>query len=289
MLPNSSTNQEEQVIESPKNQSSRPTSPQYEPTDTESDDEDNDNDLTPLQNSTFIQAPRRGSMMNLHKAIHEMMQIMPEEDQRTVGMDVDKEITTTSHAQRVLRQRRSSLVKYAPDSLEAFQRTGDVEMYTKEAIEERTSLRNHPRVLEKYSLWWSTVLELYDHNKDNALDFDEYMEFYGILHAVMLKGTAGNDEQDDEWRKGAKDDWESDGHGENGMNEEKFQDSLHELVDLWTVSTSLDEYVEFLDYTFTRMIELSPQTKFSFWNRAIHRLKLPTYLFRKSSVKRIFY
>ena len=79
MLPNSFTNQEEQVIESPNSQSSRPTSPQYEPTDTESD-EDNGNDLTPLQNSSFIQAPRRGSMMNLHKAIHEMMQIMPEED-----------------------------------------------------------------------------------------------------------------------------------------------------------------------------------------------------------------
>ena len=62
------------------------------------------------------------------------------------------------------------------------------------------------------------------------------------------------------------------------MDQDHFIRSLHELVDLWTVTTNAEEYLDFIDYTLTRVCEISPQTKFSFWTRAVQRLQLPRFL-----------
>ena len=106
----------------------------------------------------------------------------------------------------------------------------------------------------------------------------------------MLLGDGEEEDDPDNWRKSAEEDWNRDirdthnadgsspNQGEASMDQDHFIRSLHELVDLWTVTTNAEEYLDFIDYTLTRVCEISPQTKFSFWTRAVQRLQLPRFL-----------
>lgn len=165
----------------------------------------------------------------------------------------------------------------------------DAQFYTAEALGKRASLRDLPAIRGKYLLWWNTVLELFDDNHDGSLQKDEYLAFYGALHSVLL-GDGEEEDDPDNWRKSAEEDWNRDirdthnadgsspNQGEASMDQDHFIRSLHELVDLWTVTTNAEEYLDFIDYTLTRVCEISPQTKFSFWTRAVQRLQLPRFL-----------
>lgn len=295
--------------------------PIYSDTESDEDPEHNNEDTEGIQPisprqikiyKSYNPGGRRSSMANLSNAIKELMkrEIEPSfipNQQNTKPDNPDNPDTPDTpdkpdksdkpgspqnidHAKFLINQRRGSMLKYDPNSLEAFQRTGNAAMYTQEAIDERSSMQHHPLIEEKYVLWWRTVLELYDHDNDEMLNFEEYLPFYGHLHAVMLKGTAGLDEQDEQWKVNAKEDWDRDvatpdptQPAKRGMNFKHFKNSIHELVDLWTVSVAVEEYIEFLDYTLTRLVEIAPQTKANFWTRAVQRLKLPAFLLKSAN------
>ena len=234
--------------------------------------------------SVFPDIRRRASMQNLHIAIKEMLALSKSQIESDKGSN-DNEGEDVVEAKARLEKRRGSLIQHPLGSVERFIREGDSKFYTKENLERRKSLQNHPKIRGKYVLWWRTVLELFDDNNDGYLQKEEYMNFYGALHKVLLGDDSIGDES---WKENAEEDWkrdimskEEDEDRGGCMDQEHFIKGLHELVDLWTVTTNVDEYLDFIDYTLTRVCEISPQTEFSFWTRTLQRLRLPTFLQQK--------
>ena len=107
---------------------------------------------------------------------------------------------------------------------------GDAALYTKENLQKRYKLRNHPDVVEILQSWWSTAqrnMQMYGDRSAALLERENYVQVSMLLYKAMME------EYDEaEARASAEDDWEHDSKGEERMGRERFMDSIFELADM---------------------------------------------------------
>eukprot|EP00736_Rhodelphis_marinus_P010365 Rmarinus@m.285 len=119
---------------------------------------------------------------------------------------------------------------------------GDKSMYTKENLARRRALKSHPAVAEAIQRF----ANLYHFDQRGGKSFikrDEYLRVHMLVAKALIPKLSSK-----EALKVALEDWENDAKGEKTiLPYDEFHDSIFELVDLWTTSTDIDEYISFLD------------------------------------------
>ena len=130
---------------------------------------------------------------------------------------------------------------------------GDAELHSEEAWRQRLQLRKDPAVLERLNSWWEVVRrtciprdELAQRKGEVQIDRlrrRDYVDTLLKMYKALIK-DAPFDEQDA--RRCAEEAWEHDCAGsQKGMERSAFMDGLFEMIDLWTLGVTRDEYTSF--------------------------------------------
>jgi Ca2+-binding EF-hand superfamily protein len=140
---------------------------------------------------------------------------------------------------------------------------GDLSMYSNNNAIKRERLRNNPEIIAIIDHWWSQViLAKYDKNHDDVLNKSEYMNLHKALGRALSDPSTKSDPTEE--TKMAEEDWLLDtislnmADGARYLNENMFIRSIFELADLWTDTTNVQEYIQFLEYIFIKLYEYSP-------------------------------
>ena len=105
--------------------------------------------------------------------------------------------------------------------------------------------------------WWSEViLAKYDKDHDDNLDKQEYIQLHKALGRALADPSADDVSNEVETTL-AEEDWKEDTNGQNFLNEKMFIRSIFQLADHWCEGLEIDEYVQFLEYLFTKLYEFS--------------------------------
>mmetsp|Transcript_19397 Transcript_19397/g.34635 ORF Transcript_19397/g.34635 Transcript_19397/m.34635 type:complete len:214 (+) Transcript_19397:183-824(+) len=122
---------------------------------------------------------------------------------------------------------------------------GDKRMYTKKALAQREALSENPNVTKSIQRIWNAIPK---HN--GTLDQKHYMMFFmrvcKLLNPDMDFDTAARTVQSDFER-------DTKGNALKCLDESSFQKAMFELVDIWTLDISVEEYVTFLELLLDRM------------------------------------
>ena len=149
-----------------------------------------------------------------------------------------------------------------PGSSDGSFRVVDTNFDTEEEQTLRSSLRQHPRVLEAVKMWWDTASA--SMQDDGRMDFEEYL----LVSKLMYKALIDVWDEEDAVRS-AEEDWARDagrgGAGANELSEDLFGDAMFELADIWTEEIDGDAYADFLWKLFHHCAEGNPVTGFYFW------------------------
>eukprot|EP00471_Norrisiella_sphaerica_P011262 CAMPEP_0184493480 /NCGR_PEP_ID=MMETSP0113_2-20130426/26103_1 /TAXON_ID=91329 /ORGANISM="Norrisiella sphaerica, Strain BC52" /LENGTH=1136 /DNA_ID=CAMNT_0026878743 /DNA_START=114 /DNA_END=3524 /DNA_ORIENTATION=+ len=127
--------------------------------------------------------------------------------------------------------------------------------YTKEALEIRAQLRFHKGIKETMLKFW----DLYDRDDEGRLYRTPYLEIHQLLALVFVPMWS----PEIAFRIAIKD-WNHDIKYYASKTEEglpfldvvTYCDSLFELADLWCDSIEVDDYIELLDASYTKLLEL---------------------------------
>eukprot|EP00936_MAST-01D_sp_MAST-1D-sp1_P001052 g1052.t1 len=116
--------------------------------------------------------------------------------------------------------------------------------YDDRNILKREHMRHHPRVLKRLNQWWRTFGEhLNGSKKPNGIPRAAYFAMQHNIARVLLPYERKQNIETllrDEWSKKPKANAEH-------LTESEYYDDIFDLVDLWTKTVELDEYVELLD------------------------------------------
>jgi hypothetical protein len=112
------------------------------------------------------------------------------------------------------------------------------EMYTNAAILTREALRFDPGILGLLDILWDVT----DDNRNGTVQKEEYVTMSTKLFYVVT----GDDDQE-EARVTALEEWEHDHFGYGFLNKQRFRQSWFQLTDLWTDGLSVEEYMKFLE------------------------------------------
>ena len=117
---------------------------------------------------------------------------------------------------------------------------GDPQYYEPEELEKRFALRSHLAVLVALSEWWRCV-----HTIDGEDGVSEE-EYKFVMEKVYRALIDTEDYEDEDAKDSVAEDWKRDSRGMSILSRDAFFDSLFELADLWTDSTTASDYVNFL-------------------------------------------
>ena len=153
------------------------------------------------------------------------------------------------------------VLRMAMGSMDGEQADGNRVMYSADNLVARFANRRHPRVAAELDKWWrATQREILGRDKWLHRDEDadlEHMnqEEYSHLYRRLLRAFAedGDDEDDmtpEQALGAAAEDWEKDSHGSGRLCRDDFLDAIFALADVWTETTDVQEYVDFLAHTY---------------------------------------
>jgi len=129
-------------------------------------------------------------------------------------------------------------------------------MYTEESQLKRERLSSNTEIVSIIHHWWSEViLAKYDKNHDEHLNKQEYIQLHRALGRALSDPNVEMDLSTE--LQLAEEDWANDTKGAKTLNETMFIRSIFQLADQWTEGLEVDEYVEFLEYLFTKLYEFS--------------------------------
>jgi len=139
----------------------------------------------------------------------------------------------------------------------AWWQQGNEEMYTPTNLQARANNRRHPLVMEALDVWWQATLSLI---KMSVLDAAERRprvskRVYVAIFTKIGLGLLEEGEPPDvaEAREQAQQAWAEDSKGQSDLSSTRFLDALFELCDVWTETTSAQEYAVWLSHLFERI------------------------------------
>jgi hypothetical protein len=120
-------------------------------------------------------------------------------------------------------------------------------MYEKEEIAQRQRIKRSSQFIRLQSRFWATFLSV---QRRGTLSRKEYLQvfvkIFKALHQTNeFSARLANQTVQRDWRKECG--------LSHTMDESKFRESLFEVVDIWTVSTKVEEYCEFLAKIYRRV------------------------------------
>eukprot|EP00466_Bigelowiella_natans_P013045 jgi/Bigna1/72505/fgenesh1_pg.20_\ len=131
---------------------------------------------------------------------------------------------------------------------DSYHMQGDKRMYTQTAISKRNGLKEHPEVvamIDKFFMTFppeKTVLGL------EFIPKKAYIEFY-----LKVAKCLYSDFDEPSSRKQAEEELQKDLEGATEMDIKLYRSSLFEIVDIWTITHDLEDYVSFLETLYERI------------------------------------
>jgi len=119
---------------------------------------------------------------------------------------------------------------------------GNPEFYTVENIKKRRAMKRDPVVLGRIRDLWE-VRDMLKDSTGEQLPKESFILLMVRLHFLMVPPPVSLEKA----LIAADEDWIKDSGGNSTMSYEKFTHSIFELVDIWTESVDLNEYVALLD------------------------------------------
>ena len=158
----------------------------------------------------------------------------------------------------------------ADDEAVAFWQQGDLELNTREALQERFQLRTRPAIEAALQLWWEAALRTEDAHEaaqmvvmGNQLgDSPAALHYHGYFLCLNPIYKALMDEYDpDEAESAIQEDWEKDVEGgTDEVGRDIFCDSIFELADMWTTGIGESEYLDFLSVLLEHVVHGGSET-----------------------------
>ena len=149
--------------------------------------------------------------------------------------------------------RLSDIAILTVDSVEALEKLrkweqGDKSMYSIEALEARYKNRTNKEVYRYLSIWWASAMALESQfGSPHATVMSKAV--YVTIYIRVSKGLL--EAESEGWDEAAlahlvEEAWEEESNGMGHLRHSQFNDSLFELVDMWTTTTETAEYVDVL-------------------------------------------
>jgi len=113
---------------------------------------------------------------------------------------------------------------------------GDLRFYTVDAMQSRAKLRSHPRILQMVRELWECE-DLQKVHQDSIAESE-----YSRLSVKLSQALTGCMDRDENLATAAED-WQTDSGGKGYMTHREFHNAIFELVDVWCLTTDLEEYV----------------------------------------------
>lgn len=129
---------------------------------------------------------------------------------------------------------------------------GDPDLHTAHIMRHRRALKEHPKIVQWIHVYWQTFCKnRYDAVSKsfvNQMSEDDFvlleMKIAKALYPVFNKEHA---------ERLARRDWKHDSQGLPTMDVARFSNSIFELVDIWTVSLDVEEYIAFFAILYSRL------------------------------------
>ena len=157
---------------------------------------------------------------------------------------------------RLAQRHQMSLRLADSDPNDLLREQGNIMFYSNNELAKRADIRHAPEILRLLAKWWMGAKHAVDGDDGDSdtLNKKEYGAFYWRLVAAF------NDDDDDENDISEADsiqameaDWANDSRGDNYVDKEEFFDSVFELADQWCETSTVDEYISFLDKLYNKM------------------------------------
>ena len=149
--------------------------------------------------------------------------------------------------------RLSDIAILTVDSVEALEKLrkweqGDKSLYSIEALEARYKNRTNKEVYRYLSIWWASAMALesqFGSPQATVMSKAVYLTIYIRVSKGLLEAESEG------WDEAAlahlvEEAWEEESNGMGHLRRSQFNDSLFELVDMWTNTTEAAEYVDVL-------------------------------------------
>jgi len=112
---------------------------------------------------------------------------------------------------------------------------GNAEFYSIENLKRRKALKRHPQIVQVLQELW----ELVNPDLENSLHKENFIALMIRLHCLMNPKPGDLDNV----MELAEEDWIRDAGGFDTISKQKFLESIFELIDIWTKSVTLEEYL----------------------------------------------
>jgi len=120
---------------------------------------------------------------------------------------------------------------------------GNAMFYSVENIKKRRALKRHPDVIARITHLWELIHSDENFPSPTSITKQQFVSLMIRLNFLMLPPPL--DLQN--IMESVEEDWAKDSKGSENMSMEAFFESIFELVDVWTNSISLEEYLSLLD------------------------------------------
>lgn len=165
-------------------------------------------------------------------------------ESQVVGSDVAAEAARRRRL-RVREEAKAALAKFemlSPEERASSRYQGALEFYSDENLDKREALRSEPAVTKLLEKWWLAATAFF--GRDAALTETDYRAFHRRLANVVQQATS---ETFADYDKVLESDLRRDTtDAENNVDRDAFSASVFQVVDQWTATVELSEYVEFL-------------------------------------------
>ncbi|KAL9646456.1 hypothetical protein ABK040_006453 [Willaertia magna] len=125
---------------------------------------------------------------------------------------------------------------------------GNLQLYTDENLKKRLALKSEPAIIHIIAHWWKATTKT---NKKPRISKKTYVSLAMTIYTNLMPMDCGKTLEDA--RKNAEEDWKEDSEGMNTMDFEQFFNAIFQLADIWTESTNMLEYLEFLTSLFEKV------------------------------------
>jgi len=116
---------------------------------------------------------------------------------------------------------------------------GDPSMETKEALAQRASLRTHPAVQDALRRLGNAA---FARDPDGFIVQEEYERVHARIARVLAPSMSEADAA-----AAAAAEWQADSQGQERIDESRLNAALFQLVDLWSTTMQVEEYLSFLE------------------------------------------
>ena len=149
-----------------------------------------------------------------------------------------------------------------------FRNQVNLDMYSDDALRQRSALREHPEIKACCHRWWNClIIPVIDSDHSGTISKEEYLVFHKCLNFALTHEEKGRMTSlppigSAAATKLALEDWENDAKGGEKIDAETFELAIFELADIWTDTTDPQEYVDFLDWLFSEMVVAMSQPRY---------------------------